>query len=199
MTSPHICVSEQFSDAGGILALGYSAMGRIVANTVAFPLTEGNQETPPNPQTIMIEARAHWVSAYTAPVTVMPIVQRQRTVFKARFGNTLFTRERYTVAVGVDSTTPILAPEPTTIPEWSTEAGGGTEGAGTAGSMFISTPESAATLAQYTVEPGQSIDVRYRVTPYATYTGGTWGGSNNYIYIRYIVIKLLVLPENQGI
>ena len=199
MTSPSVCHSEQFDSAGGILALGHSAMGRVVANTVAFPLTEGNQETVPNPLTIMLEARAHWVSTYTVPVTVMPIVQRQRTVFKVRFGNTLFTRERYTVAVGVDSTTPILAPEPTTSPDWSTEAGGGTEGAGTAGSMYISTPESAATLAQYTVEPGQSIDVRYRVTPFSTFSGGTWAGSNNYVFIRYIVIKLLVLPENQSI
>ena len=197
MTVP-ICVSSQFDTDGSVLALGHSAMGRVVANTVAFALVEGNVESPPNPATIMLEARAHWNSTYSVPVTVMPIVQRQRTVFKARFGNTLFTRERYTVAVGVDSTTPILAPEPTTLPDWSTESGGGTEGAGTAGSMYISTPESAATLAQYTVQPGQAIDVRYRVTPFSTFTGGTWGAGNNYIFIRYIVIKLLVLPENVG-
>ena len=201
MTAPlPVCVTEQFdTPGGGILALGHSAMARVVANTVAFTVGDGDINGPlTSTGKLILDARAHWNSTYAAPVTVVPFIQRRRNTFKANLGNTLHTRERYTVAVGVDSTSTILAPEPTTDPTWDTEAGGGVVGAGTTGAFYLSTPESSATLAQYTVQPGQAIDVRYRMTGFTAFTGGSWAAGNNSIYAFFLVIKLLVLPENMS-
>lgn len=191
------CASEQFEAVNGVLHLGYSAMAREVAWTSASSVGDGEFGQLTSTGKLLVDMRLHWKSTYDCPVIVEPWYQRQRRTLQLQFGNYAYVRERYTVATGVDTGTPILAPEPNTDPNWNTEFGGGLNAAQQLGGTYrTSMNESACQCIFPTrLEVGQSIDVRVRAT---LFTQEPWlgGNSGNFCYAFNNFLRFRAFPEN---
>lgn len=191
------CASEQFDAVNGVLHLGYSAMAREVAWTEQASVGDGAFSELTSTGKLMVDMRLHWKSPYKCPVIVEPWYQRQRRTMQMQFGNYAYIRERYTSAVGVDSGTPILAPEPSTDPTWNTEFGGGLNADTSLGGQYrTSVCESACQCIFPTrVDVGQSIDVRVRATLF-TQTPFAGGPNNNFAYAYSNFLRFRAYPEN---
>ncbi len=191
------CANAQFVANDGVLGLSYSAMAREVASVQVDSVGDGTFGELTSTGKLMVDMRLHWKSPYQCPVIVEPWYQRQRRTLQVQFGNYAYIRERYTVAVGVDSGTAILAPEPSTDPNWNTEWGGGLNAAEPLGGTYRSSvPESTCLcIFPQRLEIGQSIDVRVRAT---LFTQTPWAGGNtgNSAYAFANFIRLRAYPEN---
>lgn len=169
----NICVSKQFTTPGGVLHLSRSAMPRTVLEQTTPSVNDGpiTSHSPMANQKIMIEQRAHWKNDFGVPVNVQVHIQRARRTMSTTCPHVVFLRERYTTRVGTDGTTQVMAPEPTTNPDWNTEWGFGLFAPfnGMGGdkwpsiTTWQSTPEATTVLDQIRVDVGQSLDVRFRV------------------------------------
>lgn len=191
------CASEQFDAVNGVLHLGYSAMAREVAWTQTDSVGDGEFGELTSTGKLMVDMRLHWKSPYKNAVMVESWYQRTRRTLQMQFGNFAYIRERYTYAVGVDSGTPILAPEPSTDPIWNTEFGGGLNASTSLGGVYRTSMNESACQCVYPqrVEVGQSIDVRLRAT---LFTQTPWLGGNpgNFAYAFGNVLRLKAYPEN---
>lgn len=187
------CASNQFDAVNGVLHLGYSAMAREVAFTDGASVGDGEFGQLTSTGKLLVDMRLHWKSPYKCPVIVHPWYQRQRRTLQVTGGNFAYVRERYTSAVGVDSGTPILAPEPVTDPIWNTEFGGGIS---TQGSFYRTSMNESACMCIFPtrLEIGQSIDVRVRAT---LFTQEPWvNAQGNYAYAYQNFIRFIAYPEN---
>lgn len=184
--------TSQFAVVNNKLALSYSAMSRLASVVSAAPLGDG-QVTNGNDRRLITDLRLHWKSPYTVPVRAVAWYGRQKSTVQTGGSNFMYIRERYTAAIGIDSTSQVLAPEPTTDPLFNTEFGGG----GDSSMIRNSQPESFGII-NHTMDQvgvGQSIDVRVRANLFCQ---EPWNGSatNNYVYTLYHFIYLFVYPEN---
>lgn len=189
--------TNQFAVVGNKLALSYSAMAREVAFAEAGSVGDGEFGAQPITGRLLVDMRLHWKSAYTVPVIVESWYQRQRRTLQMQFGNFAYIRERYTAAVGVDSTSQILAPEPTTYPDWNTEFGGGLNAAQSLGGAYRTSmcETSCQCIFPTRVLPGQSLDVRVRAT---LFTQDPFAGGNpgNFVYAYSNFLRFRAFPEN---
>ena len=209
-----LCTSKQFSTDNGVLHLARSAMPRIVLESTSNSMNDGNitGHSPMNNQKIMIEQRGHWKNDFGVPVNVQVQIQRSRRTMSATCPHTVFLRERYTTRVGTDGITQVMAPEPTTEPDWNTEWGGGifapfgsmqAENEWPAITSWQSTPEATTTLDQIRVDVGQSLDVRFRVGLVTNaYVNVPWEDAkprNNYpiafVWAFRNVLRFFAFPE----
>lgn len=168
-----ICTSEQFTTEGGVLHLAASAMPRVVLETTTASTGDGEitSHSPMTGQRILIDQRGHWKNDFGVPVKVQVHIQRARRTMSTTCPHTVFLRESYTTRVGTDRATQIIAPTPTTNPDWNTEWGfglfapfnrmGGDEWPPI--TTWQSTPEATTVLNEILVPVGQSLDVRFRV------------------------------------
>ena len=187
------CASQQFDAVDGVLHLGYSAMSRKVAEVGSGSVGDGEFGQLTSTGKLMTDMRLHWKSTYKAPVNVQIQLTRARRTMQIMSGNFAYIRERFTGVVGIDSGTPILAPDPTTDPLWDSEFGGGIGGDGSVG-YRTSTPLSSCILFTALVPVGQSIDVRFRAT---IFTQLPWGGATpNSAYGYTTYLSAVAYPEN---
>lgn len=187
------CASEQFDAVDGVLHLGYSAMARKVAEAGAASVGDGEFGQLTSTGKLMTDMRLHWKSTYKCPVNVQITLTRARRTMQIMSGNFAYIRERFTSAAGIDSGTPILAPEPTTDPFWDSEFGGGIGGDGSVG-YRTSTPLSSCVLFTQLIPVGQSIDVRFRAT---IFTQTPWGGGSPNTAQGYTTyLSAIAFPEN---
>ena len=194
---PVVNATTQFAVVNNKLALSYSAMAREVAMAEAFSTGDGEFGEQGSAGKRMVDMRLHWKSTYAVPVMVESWYQRQRRTLQTQFGNFAYIRERYTAAVGIDSTSQILAPEPTTDPDWNTEFGGGLNAAQSLGGTFRSSlcETSCQCIFPTRVNPGQSIDVRVRATLF-TQTPFAGGNPGNFAYAFANFLRFRAFPEN---
>lgn len=184
------CTTGQFTTNGGILGLDRSAMVRVVARSTVESTGDGphgahaparvfpDDATHSRALKVMIDQRVHWKNDFGVPVEVEVQIQRQRRTMHLSSPRYAFIRERYTLAVGTDGPTNVLAEEPDPTIRWNTEWGGGIhtglkpDGKPAFGQYRASMPESTLMLEPRRVGIGQSIDVRFRaglITPYDWY------------------------------
>lgn len=189
--------TSQFAVVGNKLALSYSAMAREVAMQEVASTGDGEFGAQPITGRQMVDMRLHWKSTYQVPVIVEAWYQRQRRTMQTQFGNFAYIRERYTAAVGIDSTSQILAPEPTTYPDWNTEFGGGLNAAESLGGAYrTSVCESACQCIFPTrIEVGQSFDVRVRATLF-TQDPMAGGNPGNFAYAFSNFLRFRAFPVN---
>lgn len=220
MTNP-VPVSSQFVTAGGVLGLHRSAIPRIVTENVQPSTGDGpfGQQAPSSiypPSTPrvtglkdMINQRVHWKNDYGSPVQVQIQIERARRTMLVSAPNYAFIRERYTTAVGYDTPTPIVAPDPsTTGSAWQTEWGGGidvgTRGDGSGGwvpnygQFRLSTPQATLTVPLIRLEPNQAVDVRFRaslITPYLWWDNIPTANKVFEAYAFSNTIRIVAYPE----
>lgn len=194
-----VCHSAQFESPGGVLHLARSAMPRVVLEQSTPSVNDGpiTSHSPMTNQKILIEQRGHWKNDFGVPVNVQVHIQRARRTMSTTCPHLVFLRESYTSRVGTDGTTQVLAPTPTTHPDWNTEWGGGTfapfasmqSGDNNASewpaiTSWQSTPEATTVLNEIRVPEGQSLDVRFRVGLVTNaFVNVNWGDAkprNNY-------------------
>lgn len=189
--------TQQFAVVGNKLALSYSAMAREVAFAEAGSTGDGEFGEQPITGKQMVDMRLHWKSTYQVPVIVEPWYQRQRRTLQMQFGNFAYIRERYTFAVGVDSTSQIIAPEPTTYPDWNTEFGGGLNAAEPLGGAYRTSMCESACMCIFPtrLEVGQSLDIRVRSTLF-TQTPFAGGNSGNFAYGYMNFLRFRAFPVN---
>lgn len=213
-----LCHSKQFTSSDGVLHLARSAVPRIVLESTSQSMNDGpiTGHSPMRNQKIMIDSRAHWKNDFGVPVHVQVQIQRSRRTMSTTCPHTVFLRESYRTRVGTDGTTQVMAPEPTTHPDWNTEWGGGTFAPfGTmqesedgkkewpAITTWQSTPEATTTLDMIRVDVGQSLDVRFRVGLVTdAYVNVPWDHAkprNDYeiatVYAFRSTIRFLTFPE----
>lgn len=184
----HQFVTNQFTVNGGVLGLDRSAMSRVVARSTVQSTGDGDHgahapfavepasdwDNVSHNLKTMIDQRVHYRNGDGVPVTIQAQIQRSRRTMRLSSPNFAFIRERYTHRVGVDFPTNVLAPEPDPTEIWNTEFGGGIDvglegGTPRYGQYRSSHPESSLMLEPVLLDPGQSIDVRYRaslITPF---------------------------------
>lgn len=162
-------------------------------------------------QKIFIEQRGHWKNDFGVPVNIQVHIQRARRTMSTTCPHTVFLRESYTTRVGTDGITQILAPTPTTHPNWNTEWGAGLFMPWNATgnnewpsiTTWQSTPEATTVLNQIRVDVGQSIDVRFRAGLVTNaYVNVPWGDArpgNNYpiafMWAFANTMRFLATPE----
>lgn len=189
------CAGSHFEAVNGTLEMGYSAFGREVAWIDGASVGDGQFGQLTSTGKLMVDMRLHWKSTYDCPVICHMTYQRQRRTMQVSFGGFAYVRERYTYAVGVDTGTPILAPDPNTDPYWNTEFGGGIDGTGGGGIYRTSMNESMCIcIFPQRLEVGQSIDVRMRGT---LFTQIPWNATSdqNFAYCFSNFLRIYALPE----
>lgn len=218
MTAP-VPVSAQFVTADGRLGLHRSAIPRVVVENVVNSTGDGpfgqqwpNEVVPsttPVNQNLktMIDQRAHWKNDYGVAVQVQVEIQRSRRTMYTSAPNYAFIRERYTQAIGYDTPSTILAPDPNPATVWNTEWGGGIDvGVHNPGSGFIpnygqfrlSLPESSLTLPLRRLEVNQAIDIRFRaalITPFRWWDNIPAGNRAFEMYAFSNTIRITAFPE----
>lgn len=166
-----ICTTRQFTVTDGVLGLSRAAMPRVVLEATQQSINDGpvtEHSSQANPK-IFIEQRCHWKNDFDVPVWLQVQVQRARRTMTTTNPHHLFLRERWTTAVGTDSGTQVMAPEPRVDQTWDTEWGGGQFQAWREGEGWpkivttLSAPAATSTLGMITVPVGQSLDFRLRV------------------------------------
>lgn len=166
-----ICTTRQFTTDDGVLGLSRAAMPRVVLEATQQSINDGpvKEHSRMEAPKIMIEQRCHWKNDFGVPVWMQIQVQRARRTLTTTNPHHLFLRERWTTAVGTDSRSQVMAPEPTVNTTWDTEWGGGQfipwrEGEGWPKVVTtLSAPAATSTLSMITVPEGQSLDFRLRV------------------------------------